>query len=64
MSELSTFENASAGFLAAFFSAFTLCPTELVKCQLQAMREVSLNNGQSVRGSYYDIKSDFVCQNN
>ncbi|XP_077292982.1 mitochondrial ornithine transporter 1 isoform X2 [Arctopsyche grandis] len=50
VSELSAVENASAGFLAAFFSSFTLCPTELVKCQLQAMREVSLNSGQSVRG--------------
>jgi solute carrier family 25 ornithine transporter 2/15 len=32
-------ENAFAGFLAAFFSSFTLCPTELVKCKLQALRE-------------------------
>mgnify|MGYP002716927550 FL=1 len=32
-------ENATAGFLAAFFSSFTLCPTELIKCKLQALRE-------------------------
>ena len=32
-------ENAFAGFLAAFFSSFTLCPTELIKCKLQALRE-------------------------
>lgn len=32
--------NACAGFLAAFFSTFTLCPTELIKCKLQALREV------------------------
>ncbi|KAG7305445.1 hypothetical protein JYU34_009514 [Plutella xylostella] len=38
--QLSMLGNASAGFLAAFFSSFTLCPTELIKCQLQAMREV------------------------
>lgn len=37
---LNTFENASAGFLAAFFSSLTLCPTELIKCRLQAMKEV------------------------
>lgn len=34
-----TLENATAGFLAAFFSSFTLCPTELIKCKLQALRE-------------------------
>ncbi|KAL0102100.1 hypothetical protein PUN28_018565 [Cardiocondyla obscurior] len=38
--ELSSFSNASAGFFAAFFSSLTLCPTELIKCKLQAMREV------------------------
>lgn len=39
MSDLNVFDNAAAGFLAAFFSTFSLCPTELVKCKLQAMRE-------------------------
>lgn len=39
ITELSMVENASAGFLAAFFSSFTLCPTELIKCKLQALRE-------------------------
>lgn len=39
--DLSTFSNASAGFFAAFFSSLTLCPTELVKCRLQAMREMA-----------------------
>ncbi|XP_020280885.1 mitochondrial ornithine transporter 1 isoform X2 [Pseudomyrmex gracilis] len=38
--ELSSFSNACAGFFAAFFSSLTLCPTELIKCKLQAMREV------------------------
>lgn len=36
---LNPLENATAGFFAAFFAALTLCPTELVKCRLQAMRE-------------------------
>ncbi|XP_026326693.1 mitochondrial ornithine transporter 1 [Hyposmocoma kahamanoa] len=45
--QLSTLGNATAGFLAAFFSSFTLCPTELVKCQLQAMREVSVQGSQT-----------------
>ncbi|XP_017486998.1 PREDICTED: mitochondrial ornithine transporter 2 [Rhagoletis zephyria] len=37
--QLNTTENAFAGFFAAFFSTFALCPTELVKCKLQAIRE-------------------------
>ncbi|XP_013185860.1 mitochondrial ornithine transporter 1 [Amyelois transitella] len=45
--QLSTLGNASAGFLAAFFSSFTLCPTELIKCQLQAMREVNVQGPQT-----------------
>lgn len=32
--------NATAGFLAAFGSSLALCPTELIKCKLQAMREM------------------------
>ncbi|KAG7176636.1 mitochondrial ornithine transporter 1-like [Homarus americanus] len=44
--DLSAFSNASAGFLAAFFSSLTLCPTELIKCQLQAMREVALTQNR------------------
>lgn len=36
---LTPFGNAVAGFFAAFFSSFTLCPTELIKCKLQAARE-------------------------
>ncbi|KAF7995134.1 hypothetical protein HCN44_004606 [Aphidius gifuensis] len=44
---LNTFENASSGFLAAFFSSLTLCPTELIKCRLQAMKEVQSQNSSS-----------------
>ncbi|KAK6038468.1 hypothetical protein COOONC_24027 [Cooperia oncophora] len=36
-------ENASAGSLAAIFAAAVLCPTELVKCRLQAAREVGIH---------------------
>lgn len=36
---LTTLDKALSGFLAAFFSSFTLCPTELVKCKLQSLRE-------------------------
>ena len=38
--DLNVFQNASSGFIAAFFSSIVLCPTELVKCKLQAMREM------------------------
>jgi len=33
--------HAVSGFFAGFFSSLTLCPTELVKCRLQAMRETT-----------------------
>ncbi|XP_050071602.1 mitochondrial ornithine transporter 1 [Anopheles maculipalpis] len=46
IAQLSTLENATAGFLAAFFSSFTLCPTELIKCKLQALRETAGNDGK------------------
>ncbi|KAK6024793.1 hypothetical protein OSTOST_09332 [Ostertagia ostertagi] len=39
---MTPFENASAGSLAAIFAACVLCPTELVKCRLQAAREVGI----------------------
>uniref|UniRef100_T1J1Q4 40S ribosomal protein S3 n=1 Tax=Strigamia maritima TaxID=126957 RepID=T1J1Q4_STRMM len=41
---LTVLENAFSGFLAAFFSALTLCPTELIKCRLQAAREMSVKS--------------------
>lgn len=46
--DLSPLANASAGFFAAFFSSLTLCPTELVKCRLQAHQETEgLAGGKS-----------------
>ncbi|KPU75236.1 uncharacterized protein Dana_GF20835, isoform B [Drosophila ananassae] len=39
-SDLTTVQNACAGSLAACFSTLTLCPTELIKCKLQALREM------------------------
>ncbi len=45
VTELNTFHNGSAGFLAAFFSSLVLCPTELVKCRLQALRETQGGRG-------------------
>lgn len=49
VSQLTDFENACSGFLAAFFSSLVLCPTELVKCKLQANQEVlEMNFGGNV----------------
>jgi len=38
--KLSTFEHSIAGGLSAFFSSIALCPTELIKCRMQTLREV------------------------
>ncbi|MEE6472350.1 hypothetical protein FKM82_009584 [Ascaphus truei] len=40
---LSDLQNASAGSVASVFAALVLCPTELVKCRLQAMHELQLS---------------------
>lgn len=51
--ELKPFHNACAGSLAAIFSTFTLCPTELVKCKLQAVREMRALNQSKTSSSAY-----------
>ncbi|XP_013384551.1 mitochondrial ornithine transporter 1-like [Lingula anatina] len=40
--DLNVVENALSGSCAAVFSSIVLCPTELVKCRLQAMREMAV----------------------
>jgi solute carrier family 25 ornithine transporter 2/15 len=52
---LTVLDNALAGFFAAFFSSFTLCPTELIKCKLQALRET----GHSSMLVYFNLHSEF-----
>jgi solute carrier family 25 ornithine transporter 2/15 len=39
-SNLKPLHKAFAGSGAAFFASLALCPTELIKCKLQAMREM------------------------
>ena len=39
VSQLTPIQNACAGSAGGFFCSFTLCPTELIKCKQQAMRE-------------------------
>lgn len=55
-SEISLLGNATAGFLAAFFSSFTLCPTELIKCKLQALHEMK----QSERVTPYQLTRNIL----
>ncbi|TGZ57240.1 hypothetical protein CRM22_009973, partial [Opisthorchis felineus] len=38
---LTNLQHAFAGSLAAFWSSLTLCPTELVKCKVQSIREMT-----------------------
>ncbi|XP_029458628.1 mitochondrial ornithine transporter 1 [Rhinatrema bivittatum] len=46
---LSDLHNATAGSFAAAFASLALCPTELVKCRLQAMHEMQLS-GKIIEG--------------
>ncbi|XP_063807982.1 mitochondrial ornithine transporter 1-like [Pseudophryne corroboree] len=46
---LSDLHNAAAGSFAAAFASLALCPTELVKCRLQAMHEMKLS-GKIIEG--------------
>ncbi|KAI6177657.1 hypothetical protein M3Y97_00931900 [Aphelenchoides bicaudatus] len=43
VSKMTSLQNAFSGSLAAIFAALVLCPTELVKCRLQAQREINPN---------------------
>ena len=46
--ELSIFQNACAGSIAAFITSFALCPTELIKCKLQAQHQLRQMGGNNV----------------
>ncbi|CAL8087140.1 unnamed protein product [Calicophoron daubneyi] len=48
---LTDLEHACAGSLAAFWSSLTLCPTELVKCRVQALREMTELSHKDVKSS-------------
>lgn len=45
--QLSVLNRACAGSGAAVFSSFALCPTELVKCRLQAQHQMNIMAGKS-----------------
>lgn len=37
--DMTVMDKSCSGFLAAFFSSLVLCPTELIKCKLQSIKE-------------------------
>lgn len=45
--QLTVFQKSCAGSIAAFFMSFALCPTELVKCKLQAQHQLRQMSGKS-----------------
>ncbi|NXX24893.1 ORNT1 protein, partial [Nicator chloris] len=59
--KLSDLQNAAAGSFASGFSTLVLCPTELVKCRLQAMHEMQLS-GKIIQGhnTVWSVVKDVV----
>ena len=45
LEELTLPEQAAAGSMASLFSGLVLCPTELIKCRLQAARQLGVRGG-------------------
>ncbi|MBN3301232.1 ORNT1 protein, partial [Amia calva] len=62
VSELSDLQNATAGSFASVFSSLVLCPTELVKCRMQAMHEMKVSGKTSLarRVSTWSIVKDIL----
>uniref|UniRef100_A0A1I7XZL6 Mitochondrial ornithine transporter 1 n=1 Tax=Steinernema glaseri TaxID=37863 RepID=A0A1I7XZL6_9BILA len=58
--EMTPVENAFSGSLAAIFAAAVLCPTELVKCKLQAQREVNPTGKQGLLSVCKDMKAQGI----
>ncbi|RXM92030.1 Mitochondrial ornithine transporter 1 [Acipenser ruthenus] len=48
VSDLSDLQNATAGSFASVFSSLVLCPTELVKCRMQALHEMKVTGKTSL----------------
>lgn len=63
VSQLGTLSNATAGSLASFFSAFSLCPTELIKVKLQCAREVATVSGNKIEVTASKLIREIVRRN-
>ncbi|XP_069049567.1 mitochondrial ornithine transporter 1-like isoform X2 [Lepisosteus oculatus] len=62
VSKLSDLQNATAGSIASVFSSLVLCPTELVKCRMQALHEMKVAGKTSLayRVSAWSIVRDIM----
>lgn len=60
--DMGVLANASAGCLASFFSSFTLCPTELLKIQLQAAHEeaTKFGNKSKINLGLYGLTKEII----
>ncbi len=56
--DLNPLENALAGSAASFFSTSATCPTELVKCKLQAMTQMKASG--KLRGALASLDRMWV----
>lgn len=54
-SAMKPLQNAIAGSFAAVFAACVLCPTELVKCRLQAQTDINPNIKRFGKFLYYNL---------
>lgn len=59
-SDMTVLDKACSGFFAAFFSSFALCPTELIKCKLQALRETKTNRISATALTMQIIRTDGI----
>uniref|UniRef100_A0A674CJ77 Mitochondrial ornithine transporter 1-like n=1 Tax=Salmo trutta TaxID=8032 RepID=A0A674CJ77_SALTR len=55
-SHLSDLQNALSGSLASVFSSLVLCPTELVKCRMQAVHEMSMVGKTSLASTWSVVR--------
>ena len=56
--ELTLLEKAAAGSCASIFSGLVLCPLELIKCRLQAARQMGVKEGGVISTVKCDISTN------
>jgi solute carrier family 25 (mitochondrial ornithine transporter) member 2/15 len=55
--QLTTGENMAAGSCASIFSSLALCPTELVKCQMQTLNEIKQIHPSNLDQHLHNVKT-------
>jgi solute carrier family 25 ornithine transporter 2/15 len=58
--DMTVLDKACSGFFAAFFSSFALCPTELIKCKLQALKETKTSRISATALTMQIIKTEGI----